>query len=94
LTTTMTPAGTITYIHDDGLSGASFVFVILGVKILLAWPGIENNRLYFSAYSHSQHLFILEDEIERLSGMKVTILRAGDGVVMDYNVGDFKMGVS
>jgi len=76
-----TPAGKITDIHDDSVISASMLVQLYGYKVLLSWPGSQTNRDYFGDFHGvvGHDLQILE-AVERMSGLKVTILSPGVGV--------------
>jgi hypothetical protein len=77
----ITPAGKITDIRDDSVISASLLFLLYGYKVLLTWPGSHTNREYFGDFHGvvGHDLQVLE-AIDRMSGLKVTILSPGIGV--------------
>jgi len=77
----ITPAGTITDIHDDSVISGSFLVQLYGYKVLLSWPGSPINREFFKDCHGTDHDLRLLEAIERMSeGLKVTILKPGIGV--------------
>ena len=55
LSSTVTPAGTITDIHQDGSITATVLFVTLGTKVLLTWPPTPDNLDFYEPYYEAQH---------------------------------------
>src|SRR5947207_3277229 len=47
LSSVVTPAGTITDIHQDGSIIAAVLFVTLGTKVLLTWPATPENLDFY-----------------------------------------------
>jgi len=76
----ITPAGTITDIHDDSVISASFLVQLYGYKVFFSWPGSPNNREFFKDCHGRDHDLRLLEAIERMSGLKVTILKPGIGM--------------
>lgn len=74
----ITPAGKIIDIHDDSVISASLLFLLYGYKVLLTWPGSQTNREYFGDFHDimGHDLQVLE-AIDRMSGLKMTILSPG-----------------
>src|SRR5690348_12376301 len=58
LSSTLTPAGTITDIHQDGSITAAALFVKLGTKVLLTWPPTPDNLEFYTSYYEAQHGFV------------------------------------
>ena len=80
----MTPAATISDIHDDSMLSASFLVQIYGEKILFTWPASETNRKFFSECHGTKHGLKLREAIEKMTdGFRVTILYPGFGVKID-----------
>ena len=79
----LTPAATITDIHDDSVLSASMLVQLYGYKILLTWPATETNRMYFKDCHGTERYVRLEEAIREMAGLKVMILKPGDGVKME-----------
>ena len=80
----LTPAGTISDIHDDGVLLASLLVQLYGIKVLFTWEGTEANREYFrESHGTTHHLRLGEAISKMMDGFKVTILNPGDAVKME-----------
>jgi len=73
-----TPARKITDIHDDSVISVSMLVHFMAIR---SWPGSQTNHDYFGDFHGvvGHDLQILE-AVERMSGLKVTILSPGVGV--------------
>jgi hypothetical protein len=81
--TIIKPAGTLIDIHDDGPLTANALIQIVGHTVLLTWHGTDSNRRFFEPFHCTQHPFILSRALDSMTGLKVTILNPGVGVIMD-----------
>jgi hypothetical protein len=79
----MTPAATITDIHDDGGLSASWLVQLYGTKVLFSWPGTELNRKHFKDSHAREHGLRVREAIENLEGFKLNILNPGNAVRID-----------
>src|SRR5947207_594795 len=55
LSSIVTPAGTITDIHQDRSITGTVLFVTLGTKVLLTWPPTPDNLEFYEPYYEAQH---------------------------------------
>ena len=81
--TIATPAGTIIDICDNCILTASALIVVVGEKLLFTWPNTPENREYYKTHHGTQNSFALLQAIDRMSGLKATVLRKGEGVIME-----------
>ena len=80
----LSPAGSITDIHDDGVLWGSLLVQLYGTKVIFSWPGTDANRKYFErAHGTQHHLRLSEAVLKMPDGFKLTILNPGVAVVMD-----------
>jgi len=79
----ITPATTVSDIHDDGALIANFLVQLYGVKVLFSWPGTTANRKFFRDYHGRDHFLVLGDAISKMDGLKLTFLNPGDGVNLE-----------
>lgn len=81
--TIIKPAGTLIDVHDDGSLTANVLIQVVGHTIILSWPRTDTNQRFFGPFHCTQHPFILSRALDSMTGLKVTILNPGMGVVMD-----------
>jgi len=75
LTTTITPAGSITDPHIDGSGSGLLLFQLFGTKVLFTWPSSVRNLHWFEPrHGLRQGSLILDRAIQELSGLRLTIL--------------------
>ena len=79
----ITPATTISDIHDDGVLIATLLAQLYGAKLLFTWPATTANRKFFRDYHGRDHFLVLGDAISKMDGLKLTFLNPGDGVKLD-----------
>ena len=81
--TIMSPVGSVTDAHDDGVLQTGLLVQVYGEKILFTWEPTEANRKYLSGCHGTEHGLKLKGAIERMAdGFKVNILKPGVGVKM------------
>jgi hypothetical protein len=81
--TILTPAGTITDIHDDSPMVGTLLVVVRGKKVIFSWPGTDANRKYFKDAHGVEHFLRLPEAVSKMpDGFKLTILNPGDALAM------------
>lgn len=81
--TIIKPAGTLLDVRDDGTLTANVLIQVEGHTALLTWPRTDSNLQFYEQYHCTQHPFILSTALDSMTGLKLTILSPGMGVVMD-----------
>lgn len=84
LTTTISPAGSITDPHIDGTGSGAFLFQLFGTKLLFTWPASSENLEWMNTqHGIKKGPLKLSQAIEEMSQMCVTGLTSHQGVILD-----------
>jgi hypothetical protein len=83
LTTTITPAGSITDPHVDGTGSGLFLFQLFGTKILFTWPASSHNLEWLEAiHGIKRGPLRLSNAVKEMTQMCITVLTRKQSVVL------------
>lgn len=84
LTTTLSPAGSITDPHIDGTGSGLLLFQVLGSKLLFTWPASSGNLKWMETrHGIKKGPLKLFHAIDEMSEMNVTFLTGHESVVLE-----------
>jgi hypothetical protein len=86
LTTTISPAGSITDPHIDGTGSGLYLFQLFGTKVLFTWPASVENLQWMEKmglHGRKRGPLTLSQAIDELSELRVNVLSGHKSVALD-----------